>query len=54
MNDRHNSEDNNVAALSDEVSEQIILIQSITKTTVPKLVANNVPLVTDEVSQNGC
>ena len=47
------SEDNNVAALSDKVSEQIILIQSITETTVPKLVADDVPPVTGEVS-NGC
>ena len=54
MNDRRDSEDNNVAALSKEVSEQIILIQSITETTVPKLVADDVPLVTDKVSQNGC
>jgi dynein heavy chain 1, cytosolic len=38
--------ENNVAALSDEVSEQIILIQSVTETIVPKLVADDVPLLT--------
>lgn len=35
-----------VAALSDAVSEQIILIQSVTETIVPKLVADDVPLLT--------
>jgi dynein heavy chain 1 len=38
--------ENSVAALSDEVSEQIILIQSVTETIVPKLVADDVPLLT--------
>ena len=38
--------ENNVATLSDEVSEQIILIQSVTETIVPKLVADDVPLLT--------
>jgi dynein heavy chain 1, cytosolic len=33
-------------ALSDEISEQIILIQSVTETIVPKLVADDVPLLT--------
>jgi len=32
--------------LSDNVSEQIILIQSVTETIVPKLVADDVPLLT--------
>jgi dynein heavy chain 1 len=32
--------------LSDVVSEQIILIQSVTETIVPKLVADDVPLLT--------
>jgi dynein heavy chain 1, cytosolic len=32
--------------LSDTVSEQIILIQSVTETIVPKLVADDVPLLT--------
>lgn len=31
---------------SDDVSEQIILIQSVTETIVPKLVADDVPLLT--------
>jgi len=34
------------AALSDSISEQIILIQSVTETIVPKLVADDVPLLT--------
>ncbi|KAF8807657.1 dynein heavy chain protein 1 [Phlegmacium glaucopus] len=38
--------ENNAAALSDEISEQIILIQSVTETIVPKLVADDVPLLT--------
>ncbi|KAF8845443.1 hypothetical protein BDN67DRAFT_1065300 [Paxillus ammoniavirescens] len=42
-----NSEDNDVASgLSDMISEQIILIQSVTETIVPKLVADDVPLLT--------
>ena len=32
--------------LSDAISEQIILIQSVTETIVPKLVADDVPLLT--------
>lgn len=32
--------------LSDGVSEQVILIQSVTETIVPKLVADDVPLLT--------
>jgi dynein heavy chain 1, cytosolic len=32
--------------LSDTISEQIILIQSVTETIVPKLVADDVPLLT--------
>ena len=35
-----------VTALSDDISEQIILIQSVTETIVPKLVADDVPLLT--------
>ncbi|EGO28454.1 hypothetical protein SERLADRAFT_445906 [Serpula lacrymans var. lacrymans S7.9] len=35
-----------VSGLSDAVSEQIILIQSVTETIVPKLVADDVPLLT--------
>ncbi|KAF8640937.1 hypothetical protein AX17_000584 [Amanita inopinata Kibby_2008] len=36
----------NVPVLSDAISEQIILIQSVTETIVPKLVADDVPLLT--------
>ena len=39
------SEDS-VGGLSDTISEQIILIQSVTETIVPKLVADDVPLLT--------
>jgi dynein heavy chain 1 len=35
-----------VGGLSDAVSEQIIVIQSVTETIVPKLVADDVPLLT--------
>ncbi|KAG2370226.1 dynein heavy chain protein 1 [Suillus spraguei] len=35
-----------VVGLSDSISEQIILIQSVTETIVPKLVADDVPLLT--------
>ena len=35
-----------VFGLSDNISEQIILIQSVTETIVPKLVADDVPLLT--------
>ena len=38
--------DDTVVALVDAISEQIILIQSVTETIVPKLVADNVPLLT--------
>jgi dynein heavy chain 1 len=42
-----NSEDGDSASgLSDMISEQIILIQSVTETIVPKLVADDVPLLT--------
>ena len=34
------------AGLSDVVSEQVIVIQSVTETIVPKLVADDVPLLT--------
>lgn len=36
--------------LSDSASEQVILIQSVTETIVPKLVADDVPLLTRFVS----
>lgn len=39
-------DDEGVGILSDNVSEQIILIQSVTETIVPKLVADDVPLLT--------
>ncbi|KIL70572.1 hypothetical protein M378DRAFT_94916 [Amanita muscaria Koide BX008] len=38
--------DTDVPVLSDAISEQIILIQSVTETIVPKLVADDVPLLT--------
>ena len=40
------AEDEGVSGLSDSISEQIILIQSVTETIVPKLVADDVPLLT--------
>lgn len=40
------SEEDQVVGLSDAISEQIILIQSVTETIVPKLVADDVPLLT--------
>ncbi|KAF8922147.1 dynein heavy chain [Mucidula mucida] len=40
-------EDTDAAGLSDSVSEQIIVIQSVTETIVPKLVADDVPLLTN-------
>lgn|SRR5260221_7401986 len=44
---RSQSEDEqSLNILSDNVSEQIILIQSVTETIVPKLVADDVPLLT--------
>jgi dynein heavy chain 1 len=45
--ERLQSED--VESLSDLVSEQVILIQSVTETIVPKLVADDVPLLTRSV-----
>lgn len=39
-------EGEDAAELSDAVSEQVILIQSVTETIVPKLVADDVPLLT--------
>ncbi|PFH54718.1 hypothetical protein AMATHDRAFT_72478 [Amanita thiersii Skay4041] len=39
-------EDEDMPVLSDNISEQIILIQSVTETIVPKLVADDVPLLT--------
>ncbi|RDB29164.1 Cytoplasmic dynein 1 heavy chain 1 [Hypsizygus marmoreus] len=42
--DGENGDD--VIGLSDNISEQIILIQSVTETIVPKLVADDVPLLT--------
>ena len=38
--------------LSDSISEQVILIQSVTETIVPKLVADDVPLLTRYVDQS--
>lgn len=38
--------DTSLSVLSDAVSEQVILIQSVTETIVPKLVADDVPLLT--------
>jgi dynein heavy chain 1 len=44
---RSQSEDEqSLNILSDSISEQIILIQSVTETIVPKLVADDVPLLT--------
>ena len=40
------SEEDAAVQLSDSVSEQVILIQSVTETIVPKLVADDVPLLT--------
>lgn len=40
------NEEDQVVGLSDAISEQIILIQSVTETIVPKLVADDVPLLT--------
>lgn len=40
------SEEGSTEGLSDSVSEQVILIQSVTETIVPKLVADDVPLLT--------
>ena len=39
-------EDEDAVGLSDAISEQVILIQSVTETIVPKLVADDVPLLT--------
>jgi dynein heavy chain 1 len=39
-------QDDDIASASDSVSEQVILIQSVTETIVPKLVADDVPLLT--------
>jgi dynein heavy chain 1 len=42
-----NSEaEDEMSELSDKIAEQIILIQSVTETIVPKLVADDVPLLT--------
>lgn len=43
---RSDSGENSIERLSDGVSEQVILIQSVTETIVPKLVAEDVPLLT--------
>ena len=43
--------DVDVVGLSDSVSEQVILIQSVTETIVPKLVADDVPLLTRSVHE---
>src|ERR1700722_3013431 len=44
--ERSSADDAAGAGLSDTISEQIILIQSVTETIVPKLVADDVPLLT--------
>lgn len=46
QNARANEEGERAEELSDAVSEQVILIQSVTETIVPKLVADDVPLLT--------
>lgn len=43
---RAKAQGDEVVGLSDNISEQIILIQSVTETIVPKLVADDVPLLT--------
>ncbi|KAG6866267.1 hypothetical protein C0991_006854 [Blastosporella zonata] len=43
------STEEDAVGLSDNISEQIILIQSVTETIVPKLVADDVPLLTRQV-----
>ena len=40
------SSEGSIGGLSDSISEQVILIQSVTETIVPKLVADDVPLLT--------
>lgn len=45
LNAQSEAEDG-MSELSDKISEQIILIQSVTETIVPKLVADDVPLLT--------
>ncbi|SJL06320.1 related to Cytoplasmic dynein 1 heavy chain 1 [Armillaria ostoyae] len=44
---RASEDDSEAVGLSDAISEQIILIQSVTETIVPKLVAEDVPLLTN-------
>lgn len=44
--ERLQGEEGEAASLSDTISEQVILIQSVTETIVPKLVADDVPLLT--------
>ncbi|KAH9046427.1 dynein heavy chain protein 1 [Lactarius hengduanensis] len=46
LQEARSSGDGDVAGLSDVSSEQVILIQSVTETIVPKLVADDVPLLT--------
>jgi dynein heavy chain 1 len=43
---RSSGDNPDLAVLSDVISEQVILIQSVTETIVPKLVADDVPLLT--------
>jgi dynein heavy chain 1 len=43
------SSDGNQSEASDTVAEQVIVIQSVTETIVPKLVADDVPLLTRQV-----
>jgi dynein heavy chain 1 len=48
------SEGGDSAGMSDVVSEQVILIQSVTETIVPKLVADDVPLLTRYITSLSC
>ena len=48
------ADDEDIGGLSDTISEQVILIQSVTETIVPKLVADDVPLLTRSVCLAFC
>jgi dynein heavy chain 1, cytosolic len=51
LQSKRNEEDQDASdGVSDVVSEQVILIQSVTETIVPKLVADDVPLLTRYVT----
>ena len=49
LRDSEDAGEISVEGLSDSISEQVILIQSVTETIVPKLVAEDVPLLTRQV-----